>query len=158
MQEDLKNQRFGKLVAVEYAGYKNGRTYWLCKCDCGNTKTIMAHSLKSGKTQSCGCIHKRQLIDRNKKHNMSKLKLYNRWKTIKARCYNPKVQAYKNYGGRGITMCDEWKNDFQLFYKWAINNGYQENLTIDRINNNGNYEPNNCRWTTMAEQNKNKRR
>lgn len=158
MREDITGQRFGKLVAIEYKGLKGEKTSWLCKCDCGNECIVITNSLKSNKTKSCGCIHKKQLIERNKKHNMSNSKLYKVWRGMKTRCYNPNFIYYCNYGGRGITICDEWKNDFSKFYEWAINNGYEEGLTIDRINNDGNYEPINCRWITRAEQNKNQRK
>ena len=155
--KDLKGQRFGKLIVLEFKEIKNYRAIWLCKCDCGNFIAVSSNSLLSNKTKSCGCIHSQQLINRNKKHGLSEAKLYKVWQGMKTRCYNPNFMYYCNYGGREITICDEWLNDFKKFYDWATSNGYKEGLTIDRINNDGNYEPSNCRWVTRAEQNRNKR-
>lgn len=127
-------------------------------CSCGNKKEIIMSSVKSGKTKSCGCLRARETGERRKKHNLSKTKLYNVWSHMKSRCYNVNNKAYKDYGERGISTCNEWKDDFIVFYNWAIKNGYKESLTIDRENNDGNYEPDNCRWITRAEQNKNRRK
>ena len=154
---DLTGQRFGRLVAVERVEGKNNHTRWLCKCDCG--KEIIAHktSLDSGRTKSCGCL--RSAVSRAKatKHGQAGSRIYNIWANIKTRCYNKNALRFKDYGSRGITMCDEWKNDFQTFYDWAMASGYREDLTIDRIDSDGNYEPSNCRWSTQTEQQNNKR-
>lgn len=130
------------------------------KCFCGELFTTRLSSVKNKSTQSCGCIHKKQLIERNKTlfnvtHNMTNNKLYGIWISIKQRVLNHKSKAFKEYGLRGITICDEWKNDFKAFYDWSIENGYIDGLTIDRRNNDGNYEPSNCRWTTNSVQSQN---
>lgn len=155
----LEGKRFGRLVVLKRAdNSKKGLTYWLCKCDCGNTKVIRGTHLVAGKIKSCGCISIEKVKQRQITHNLSKTRLYHIYRGIKSRCYNPKNECYRIYGGRGITMCEEWKNNFLSFYNWAINNGHREDLSIDRINNDGNYEPNNCRWATPKEQSNNTRR
>lgn len=153
-------QRYGKLVVIGDAEPKinrdgSKRRMCLCKCDCGNTKIISFECLRSGDTKSCGCI----AIEKRTKHNNSGTRLYHIYMLMKDRCYNTNATGYGNYGGRGIRVCDEWlgENGFDNFYKWAISNGYNDRLSIDRINNSGNYEPNNCRWTTSEQQNNNKR-
>lgn len=146
-------QKFGKLKVIleleERA--KGGGKQYLCQCDCGNTTIVRSDHLKSGHTTSCGC-NKIMITS----HRKSQSNLYRRWDKIKQRCYNKNNHAYKHYGGRGIVMCDEWRDDFMAFYDWAINNGYYKNLTIDRIDVNGNYEPNNCRWVDYTTQNNNR--
>ena len=152
-RKDLTGQKFGRLTVIKYAYTKKKAAYWLCKCDCGKEIIIMANSLLSNKTKSCGCLRK----DLLKTHSLTKDRLYTTWNNIKQRCYNNKCFNYKYYGLLNITMCDEWKNDFMSFYNWAMNNGYKEDLSIDRINVNGNYEPINCRWATPKEQARNTR-
>lgn len=154
---DLTNQKFGKLLVLEKAITQNEKVMWKCLCDCGNIVFVKGVNLKNNRTKSCGCIKMEVLLKRNTKHNQRHTKLYEVWKTMKQRCYNPNNKGYKNYGGRGISICDEWKNDFMSFYNWSIENNYKEGLSIDRINVNGNYEPSNCRWTTRVVQQNNTR-
>lgn len=157
--QDFSNKRFGKLLAIKRIGNnKYKQSLWLCKCNCGREVIIRAYCLKNGSTKSCGCYRK-EFKCYNAKYNAKKYnRLYNIWKGINRRCYNKKDSSYNLYGGRGIIVCDDWKNDFEKFKDWAFENGYAEHLTIDRINNDGNYEPNNCRWATKKEQNSNTRR
>lgn len=156
---DLTGQRFGRLLVLRRVGSKGKSPTWYCKCDCGNEKIVSTSGLKSGNTQSCGCLRQEQAIENNKHrttHGKSKTKLYNVWFDIKRRCYNPKRENYKDYGGREIKICDEWKNNFEKFYNWANENGYKEGLSIDRIDVNGDYEPKNCRWVDNYTQANNK--
>lgn len=174
---DLTGQRFGRLVVVERAENRierNGNmvVQWLCKCDCGNYTVVRRADLTNGRTRSCGCLLQErraeilQKANRSRKngihhgmfkHGLCGTRLYRIWQGMKRRCYNSKVPDYKYYGGRGIKVCEEWKDDFQKFADWAITHGYTDNLTIDRRNVNGDYEPSNCQWVTMAEQANNRR-
>ncbi|MEH7084987.1 hypothetical protein V7139_19925 [Neobacillus drentensis] len=133
---------------------------WNCVCECGTEKVVSIYQLLRGKPKSCGCLSKEILIKRNKsfaKYGVEHQRLLNIWDTMKARCYRPNSKDFKNYGARGIKICDEWKNDFFAFYEWARGNGYEDHLTIDRINVNGNYEPSNCQWATTKQQGNNTR-
>lgn len=158
---DLTGQRFGRLTVIEYAGQSKQKTaMWKCQCDCGNTVTVRSICLRKGDTQSCGCYAVEQVKKANTKHGMKTRaskpdRIYNIWNSMKGRCQNPNNDDYEHYGGRGIVVCEEWQ-EFEPFYDLAMANGYEKNLTIDRINVNGNYEPSNCRWADVMVQNNNK--
>ena len=165
---DLTHMRFERLfVERRYGTASSGHALWLCKCDCGNTKVISSNQLHSG-TKSCGCLQRENAAKsaKNRVHTPCRHKyevgteysrLHQAYKDIKNRCYNQNSKSYKSYGMRGITICQEWQNDFYAFRDWAMVNGHADDLTLDRINVNGNYEPNNCRWITVKEQNNNRR-
>lgn len=157
---DLYGKRFGRLTVIERGkNSNNGHACWICQCDCGKEVIVNSSDLRSGKQISCGCYNRERFIkeQRQIKHGLRKHKLYGVWRSMKERCTLKTHAVYKDYGGRGIGICEEWKNDFKKFYDWAIQNGYNEGLTIDRIDNNKGYYPENCRWVTMKIQNTNKR-
>ena len=157
---DLLGKRFGKLIVIErMPNVPKHHARWLCCCDCGNTTVAESHCLQNGSVQSCGCM----LSEMHKTHGKTGSRLYNVWNTMKQRCFNDNCKEYKDYGARGISMCDEWHHDFSAFEKWAVDNGYDPDAprgecTIDRINNDGNYEPSNCRIVSMKVQGNNRRK
>lgn len=166
-REDISGNRYGRLVAISYHHFsaKQRQTFWLCQCDCGRKVIVGKSHLKDGHTKSCGCLQRevssKVTSARNYKHGHTNERLYKIWTSIKTRCHNERSKGFCDYGGRGIKMCDEW-NDYESFRTWAFANGYDELAergvtTIDRIDVNGNYCPENCRFISIAEQNRNKR-
>jgi hypothetical protein len=160
---DLTGQRFGRLTCIKMIGRDNQyRPIWLCKCDCGKETKVISSRLRREETKSCGCLGREKRAAANTTHSLligkrdKAPRLYSIWRNMKQRCFNPKASKYEIYGGRGITVCKEWL-EYLNFHNWAIQNGYSDELSIDRIDSDGNYEPSNCRWVSYSEQNSNKR-
>ena len=161
--KDLTGRKFGRLtvLGIDETNENTRRTYWFCQCECGNFKSVRSDSLQNGSIKSCGCLKREQDVINLDSHRYDipavGTRLYRIWTGIKSRCDDKNNPRYSDYGGRGIVLCDEWKNDFHSFYEWACSNGYKDDLTIDRINNDGNYCPKNCRWVDNKIQSLNRR-
>jgi len=157
----IVGMKFGRLTIMntylKNTGNRSTR-FVSALCDCGNTKEVIYGNLKNNITKSCGCYLSETVRERRTTHGLLKHPLYLKWHHMKQRCYLKTWARYSDWGGRGIVVCDEWKNDFMAFYNWAMNNGYENGLQIDRINNDGNYEPSNCRFVTAKENANNRRK
>lgn len=161
---DLSGQKFHRLTVISRHPENNAQNkpLWVCICDCGTQTIVSGSDLKQGNTKSCGCLDRESAKERFTTHGKSKTRLYRIWLGMRERCYNPNNKRFKDYGGRGIFVCDEWRNDFMSFHDWAYQNGYDDTApfgqcTIDRANNDDGYTPYNCVWSTLRQQAHNKR-
>lgn len=159
MKQNLKDCTFDRLTVLGDTGKRSPHRdiLWLCECSCGKKVYVVGSKLKSGHTRSCGCLQRELFSAKSTTHGQRYTRLYRIWTAMKTRCTNPNSKDWPNYGGRGIGVCEKWLNDFSAFCEWALENGYADDLTIDRKNNDRGYCPENCRWATRAEQNQNKR-
>lgn len=153
----MAGKRYGRLVVIERAGSRRKRALWKCRCDCGNFALVTGDDLRTGGTRSCGCLGAERRVEANVKHGYCGTRIYRIWKGMLARCRNKGSTDFKWYGAKGVSVCEEWLS-FENFKNWAFSNGYTESLTLDRVNVYGNYEPSNCRWATVSEQNANRRK
>ena len=159
IKNDLAGKKFGRLTAIEIVGLdKHHHAIWRCACDCGGEKLVERYSLTRGSVRSCGCLPRElnKTGDYRRTHGMWGTRIYRIWKNMKTRCNNPNGKDWKDYGGRGITVCEEWQHNFQAFYDWSMANGYNDDLSIDRIDCDKGYSPDNCRWTDATTQANNK--
>ena len=153
---DLTGKRFGRWSVIRYIGYnRSNGAIWECECDCGTIKNVIGKHLRNGNSISCGCYHSDELSKRLTTHGKTNTRIYWIYRQMKYRCSNPHHCCYNIYGGKGITVCDDWANNFESFYNWSMEHGYTDELTIDRIDSSKGYDPSNCRWVSYKVQNNN---
>jgi len=155
--KDERGNRFGRLTVEGLELNAAGRRVWRCLCDCGNVTTVPGHELRQGNTRSCGCLRREMISQRRRKHGLAGTGIYRSWADMLRRCENPTHKSYSNYGGRGVKVCDEWR-DVETFRDWALSNGWKKSLTIERKDSNGDYMPDNCEWIELGLQPSNTRR
>lgn len=155
--DNITGRRFGRLLVINESKRRGKDRYFNVLCDCGVKKEVLGYNLVYGDSVSCGCYQRENMSRIKSTHRLTKHPLYSRLRLIMRRCYDEKNKSYKDYGGRGITVCEEWREDFMSFYNWATSNGYERELQLDRIDNDGPYAPWNCRWVTSKVNNNNRR-